>query len=157
MGPAFFEGLIRSTCCTISIASLCCVADAELSARRLEVEEHRLDQERARMSSDEVNRFIDATRELHRRQETPDTPEALATIPMLQRSDLEPKIKTIPVEISQTGESTILYHDLSTNGILYLDLGFNLRALKQEYLPYVPVFSRALLETGTAEEDFVQV
>ncbi len=157
-GSGYFEGLIRKYLLDNQHrVMLLLMPDADLSARRLEVEEHRLDQERARMSSDEVNRFIDATRELHRRQETPDTPEALATIPMLQRSDLEPKIKTIPVEISQNGESTILYHDLSTNGILYLDLGFNLRALKQEYLPYIPVFSRALLETGTAEEDFVQL
>lgn len=157
-GTSYFEGLIRKYLLDNQHRiTLLLMPDADLSARRLEAEERRLEQARARMTTAELDKIIETTRELHHRQETPDTPEALATIPMLQRSDLEPKIKTIPIEVSKTGKSTVLYHDLSTNGILYLDLGFNLRALKQEYLPYLPVFSRALLETGTAEEDFVQL
>ena len=104
-----------------------------------------------------MQQIIADTAELHRIQETPNTPEALATIPMLERSDLEKLVKTIPIDEQKAGESTLLFHDLFTNGILYLDLGFNLRVLRQEWLPYLPVFSRALLETGTAQEDFVQL
>ena len=48
-------------------------------------------------------------------------------------------------------------HDLFTNGILYLDLGFDLHVLPQEYLPYVPLFGRALLEMGTRRLDFVRL
>lgn len=157
-GGGYFEGLIQKYLLdNPHRITLLLVPDAELSTRRLEAEQHRLEQARARMTPNELDKIIETTGELHRRQETPDTPEALATIPMLQRSDLDKNIKTIPIEVTKTGQSTVLYHDLFTNGILYLDLGFNLRALKQEYLPYLPVFSRALLETGTADEDFVQL
>jgi Zn-dependent M16 (insulinase) family peptidase len=48
-------------------------------------------------------------------------------------------------------------HDLFTNGILYLDLGFDLHRLPQEYLPMVPLFGRALLEMGTEKEDYVRL
>ena len=49
----------------------------------------------------------------------------------------------------------ILFHDIFTSGIAYLDLGFNIHTLPDRYLPYVPLFGRALLEMGTDSEDFV--
>ncbi|HEU5087288.1 MAG TPA: peptidase M16, partial [Roseiflexaceae bacterium] len=44
-----------------------------------------------------------------------------------------------------------------TNGIVYLDLGFDLHTLEQMFLPYVKLFGRALLETGTADASPVQL
>src|SRR5262249_25192683 len=49
------------------------------------------------------------------------------------------------------------YHDLFTNGIVYLDIGFNLHTLPQEYLPYIALYGRALTEMGTRSEDFVKL
>src|SRR5207253_11418721 len=40
---------------------------------------------------------------------------------------------------------------------IYLDLGLNLHTLLQEFLPYVVLFSQALLEMGTEKEDFVKL
>ncbi len=51
----------------------------------------------------------------------------------------------------------MLVHDLATNGIVYLDLGFDLHTLPQDLLPYVPLFSRALLQMGTQDEDYVKL
>ena len=107
------------------------------------------------MSQEELLRVIDQTRELKRLQQTPDPPEALATIPTLKLSDLDTKNKTIPLAVSEKSETQILFHDLATNSILYLDVGFDLQSIEQDYLPYVPLFGRALLELGTEKEDFV--
>jgi presequence protease len=131
--------------------------DQELSARRAAAERTQLDQARAEMGEEEVNQVIENMAELVDRQETPDSPEALMTIPMLERDDLDREIRRIPIDVLQSGENKILYHDLFTNGILYLDLGFNMRALAQDQVPYLPLFSRALLETGTQSESFVQL
>ncbi|RLG31814.1 peptidase M16, partial [Methanosarcinales archaeon] len=49
----------------------------------------------------------------------------------------------------------ILFHDLFTNGITYLDIGFDLHNLPINYLQYLPLFGRALVEIGTEKEDFV--
>ena len=51
----------------------------------------------------------------------------------------------------------MLYHDLFTNGIVYLDLGFDLHALPKELLPLTEIFARALLEMGTDKEDYVKL
>lgn len=125
---------------------------------QLEAQERaRLDEARAAMSEDELRRVQEEMRTLKQMQETPDPPEALATIPSLTLEDLDPKIKTIPCEEVTLAETTTLYHDLFTNGIVYLDLGFDLYSLPQDYLPYVNLFARALLETGTATQDYVKL
>ncbi len=101
--------------------------------------------------------IVETTRRLKEAQETPDSPEDLARLPMLTLADLEWQGKTIPLETLALQGTPVLYHDLFTNGITYLDVGFNLRALPQEYLPYVSLFSRALVEIGTESENFVKL
>ena len=41
--------------------------------------------------------------------------------------------------------------------MIYLDLGFDLRRVPAELVPYLSIFSRALFQTGTAKEDFVSL
>ena len=52
---------------------------------------------------------------------------------------------------------SIVYHDLFTNGIVYLRVGFDLKALPQPLLPYAEFFGRAMLEMGTEREDYVKL
>jgi hypothetical protein len=107
------------------------------------------------MTDEQLAALVQNTLALKLRQETPDAPDALASIPVLRLEDLEKEIRSIPTQEVNDGIVRILHHDLSTNGILYLDLGFDLHRLPQGLLPYVPLFGRALLETGTAQQDFV--
>ncbi len=120
-------------------------------------ERARLDQARAAMSDTDIDAVIADTLKLREMQETPDSPDVLATIPMLQREDLDTEAKTIPLVATEQHGTTVLYHDLFTNGIVYLDLGFDLHVLPQEYVPYMGLFGRALLEMGTETEDFVRL
>ncbi|NJO06979.1 MAG: peptidase M16, partial [Chloroflexaceae bacterium] len=131
--------------------------DPDLARQEAEREQQRLDAARAGMSEADLQAIIANTRELKRRQEAPDSPEALATIPSLKLEDLERQNKTIPVAISERQETTLLYHDLPTNGIFYVDLALNLHVLPQELIPYGELFGRLLREMGTASEDFVSL
>ena len=79
----------------------------------------------------------------------------MATIPILKLSDLDKRNKIIPLTIIEQRDTKVLFHDLVTSSIVYLDVGFNLHAMEQQYLPFVPLFGRALLEMGTEKEDFV--
>ncbi len=131
--------------------------NAELAQQREAAEQARIKSARDGLRAAELEAIVANTRQLKLLQETPDSPEALATIPVLKMDDLDRNVRMIPsVELSQGGVR-LLHHDLFTNGIIYLDLGFDLHALPQELLPYVPLFARALLETGTTELDFVQL
>jgi len=131
--------------------------DPEEGRRRAAAEQERLQRTRAAWSAAEWQRVIDDCAELKRRQDIPDSPEALATIPVLKLSDLDRRIKTIPSEALHFDGTPILHHDLFTNGIVYLDLGFDLHALPQDLLPYAGLFGRLLTRMGTEREDFVQL
>jgi Zn-dependent M16 (insulinase) family peptidase len=131
--------------------------DPEYAARTEAAEQARLAAERARMSAADLQSVLAETEELHRRQEAPDSPAALASIPVLRREDLEPQARNIPTEIEPAGQAKVLFHDLFTNGVFYLDLGFNLHRLPEQLLGYVPIFSRALLGAGAGDQSFVQV
>ncbi len=131
--------------------------DATLRQQEEMAERERLVQVRESKSPAELKTIVENTERLKRLQVTPDPPEALAAIPSLTLADLDRENKTIPLDIQAEGPNTLLYHDLLTNGIVYLDLGFNLHLLPQELLPYVPLFGQALLEIGTEKEDFVKL
>lgn len=131
--------------------------DADLLAREDEQEKDRLAKVREGLSSADVQAIIAKTQELKRLQVTPDSPEVLAKIPTLKLTDLDKQGKTIPLATSRLGETPLYYHDLFTNGIVYFDLGLNLHTLPQDLLPYVELFSRALLELGTQTEDYVKL
>jgi Zn-dependent M16 (insulinase) family peptidase len=154
----FFEGMIRQHLLqNRHRATVILAPDAETGKREAAAENERLAQARAAMSEAELQNAIHNTQELKRRQVTPDPPEALATIPMLKLSDLDKRNKKIPLEVIEKNQHKILHHDLFTNGIFYLDLGFDLHALPQELLPYLPLFSRCLTQIGTEKENFVQL
>ena len=129
--------------------------DPELAAREAAEEQARLEAARAAMSEDEVRAVIEQTRTLKRLQDAADTPEALATLPMLTLKDLAPRNTPIPIEVADFGGTELVTHDLPTSGVLYFDAGLDLRRLPADLLPFAGIFSRALLETGTAAEDFV--
>jgi len=131
--------------------------DPDQGARDEAAEKDRLAKARAAMSPDEVTAAVEATRHLKERQEAPDDPAALARIPRLTLADLDRQDRQIPSETVTLAETPVLYHDLSTNGIVYLDLGFDMRVVPPELLPYMPLFGRSLVGLGTDKEDYVKL
>ncbi len=157
-GEDYFEDLIRRYLLDNPHRTTVLLEPDPIYRQRQEAaEKERLAQARAAMDEAQIQAVIEETRALKRIQETPDSPEALATIPTLTLDDLEKQNKRIPRAVSQIDGATTLYHDLFTNGIVYLDVGFNLHTLPQEYLPYVPLFGQSLVKLGTETEDFVKL
>lgn len=157
-GERYFEDLIKRYLLENTHHTTILLKPQQGYSQRMDEEERqRLDAIRQKMTQEELRAVLDQTRELKRQQEAPDTPQALATIPVLRLEDLERKSRVIQLEVSELEGCQVLKHDLFTNGIVYLDVGFNLRLLPQELLPYVPLFGRALVELGTDKEDFVRL
>jgi Zn-dependent M16 (insulinase) family peptidase len=129
--------------------------DPEQAEREEAAERARLDAVRAAMNDNDVAAAVDTTKKLKALQNAPDKPENLARIPTLTVADLPREGATIPTEELAVAGVRTLFHDLATNGIVYFDLGFDLKTLPRDLLPYLPIFSRALKQTGTSKEDFV--
>ena len=156
--PNYLERLIdRAFLSNPHRSTLVLEPDGDLRKREADAEKRRLLKARTGMDEKALQAVQENTLELRRLQEKPDSPEALATIPMLKREDLAPQNKTIPlVEMDEKG-APILLHDLFTNGIVYMDLGLDLQHLPPEYVPYIPLLGRAFVEMGTEAEDFVSL
>ncbi len=131
--------------------------DPTLQQRQETAEKEKLAAIKSRLTEQQLKEIIQQTRELKALQEKPDAPEVIAKLPRLTLADLDKESKSIPTDQSGAAGVDVLYHDLFTNGIVYLDLGLNLHALPAELLPYVKLFGRALVEMGTETEDFVQL
>jgi presequence protease len=131
--------------------------DPELGQRLEEDEKARLAKIRETLSESQVAELVENTKKLKLRQETPDTAEALERLPVLKLEDLEKKNKSIPIAEMKLQDTPVLYHDLFTNGIVYLDLAFDLHTLPKDLLPLTEIFARALLEMGTDKEDYVKL
>jgi Zn-dependent M16 (insulinase) family peptidase len=156
--PRYFEKLIQTHLLdNVHRTTLRIKPDPELGHRLEEEEKARLAKIRESMNERQIAELIESTQKLKLSQETPDSPEALETLPVLKLQDLEKKSKSIPIDVLELQDTKVLFHDLFTNGIVYLDLGFDLHALPKELLPLTEVFARALLETGTDKEDYVKL
>jgi len=159
----YFESLIKQHLIdNPHRTSLQLVPDPEEGKRKEAAEAERLARARAAMTPGQIEKLVAGLAELKKHQEAPDSPEALASLPALKLSDLEREVKTIPLEIGQIGGAKLLTHDLPTNGILYLDLGFDLHSLlpasgdkTADLLPFVGLMGRVLLQMGTEKQDYV--
>jgi len=156
--PNYFERLIdRAFLSNPHRSTLVLEPDSDLRKREADAEKGRLLKARTGMDEKALQAVQENTLTLKRLQEKPDSPEALATIPMLKREDMAPQNKIIPLVKTDEKGTPILLHDLFTNGIVYMDLGLDLQHLPAEYVPYIPLLGRAFVEMGTETEDFVSL
>ncbi|GAB2267261.1 Homeobox protein PKNOX1 [Dionaea muscipula] len=122
-----------------------------------EEEKEALAKVKANMTEEDLAELARATQELRLKQETPDPPEALQSVPSLSLLDIPKKQIHIPTEIGDIDGVKILRHDLFTNDVVYTEVVFDMSSLKLELLPLVPLFCQSLLEMGTKDMDFVQL
>jgi len=83
-------------------------------------------------------------------QTTPDSAEALATLPLLSRTDIPTAVEKIPTEREYSGGVEILTHSIFANGIGYLDLAFDVAAIPEELQPYLPLLGKLTVQMGAA-------
>ena len=156
-GP-YFEGMIRRLLVdnphrtTLTLRPDPALMEAQEAAERA-----RLDAARAAFGPGGLEAVVERTQALKLRQETPDPPEVVATLPMLGRADLRRENAPIPITVETQDDARIVYHDLNTSGIAYLDIGLDLHRLPPDLLPYATLFGRAILQLGTGREDYVRL
>ncbi|MFQ3645601.1 MAG: insulinase family protein [Anaerolineae bacterium] len=154
--PRFFEGLIeRYLLNNPHRVTLILQPDANVRAQREAAERQRLEEVNRALTDADRAQIAEQVAALKAYQAAQDSPEKLALLPTLKLSDIDRKIKTIPTEHIDLDGVPLLYHNLDTNGVIYLDLAFDLRGLPPHLVPFVSLFSKALTELGTEAQDFI--
>lgn len=118
----------------------------------------RMQQVQDALTDKEIERIAVEAEELERLSATPNSPEALATLPQLAVSDLPPKPRHILTAVEQVKSGVeLLRSDVFANGINYLQLDFNLAGLPSELWPYLLRYTEAISKCGAAGMNYEQM
>lgn len=112
---------------------------------------------KSNLQAGEIKQIVDRTRTLQELQMTPDSPEALATLPLLGLEDVPKEGEEHPIEIKNEFAPKILFHDLFTNKIAYIQIGFNAHTVPMDLIQYLPLFGRMILGMGTKKHDYMEI
>jgi len=104
---------------------------------------------KAQLTAAESKALIKETEELVEYQKREDTPEALATIPLLSIADINPKAEWYPISENKIGDNSELYYETFTNGVVYARLLFDSQVLPQEMIPYASLLTKVLGSLNT--------
>ncbi len=144
-GTDYFEGLIARYLLDNTHRSVVMVEPVRnLAAREEKEQKERLAALKASMSREELEALVRETRELEAYQETPDSREAVETIPLLRREDMTQKAEAYHNREELCDGTVILHHDIFTNGIGYVRLLFDVSNIPQPWFPYLAVYKAVL-------------
>ena len=157
-GDPVFEEAIRTLFLeNPSRATVVLTPDEGLAARIEEEEAARVSAAQAAMSAKEREEVVRITRELQKAQATPDTPEALASIPSLGLGDLPSHNRLTQRAIQETSDFTMVGHELPTRGVAYMNLLIPLPKLPVRLVPSLSLFLRTFRDVGTARRDYTEL
>ncbi|PIQ97499.1 MAG: peptidase M16, partial [Nitrospinae bacterium CG11_big_fil_rev_8_21_14_0_20_56_8] len=112
---------------------------------------------KASLTLEEKKHLVEATDRLKKMQESHDSREALATLPVLGLEDIRHEAEKFPLEIKKESSPQILFHELYTNRIAYIQIGFNTRSVPQDRIPYLSLIGKMILGMGTNKRDYVEM
>ncbi len=141
----YFEKLIEQYLLNNSHASIVVVEpERGLTARLDQALADQMREMKASMTKAELEQLINDTNALTAYQEEPSTKEELLSIPLLQISDIKKEAQPYLYTVHQLQNTTLLTHDLFTNGIGYLNLVFDTKKLPLSLIPYIGILKNVL-------------
>ena len=112
---------------------------------------------KASLSDEEIEELINKTIELKKYQEEPSTEEELKTLPLLEISDIKKEVEPFVNEEIKVGDIPVLFHEVNTNGIGYLNFLFDASSLKAEELSDFAMATSMLTLVSTKEHHYSEL
>ena len=154
----YFEQVIRTSFLENPHEALVTLAPSRtLGQEREAAQAAILAEKKAAMSTDEIAKVMDSCAALKAAQEEADSEEALASIPILARSDIRADAERLPLEVRDLEGTQILYSDLETNGIVYLNFYFPMATVAQADLPYAYLLAEMFGAVDTARHSYAEL
>lgn len=151
----YFENLIekyilKNTHCSLVILK----PDKALAKKESDKIEKYLNIYKSNLKDRELDILIERTKTLKEMQNTPDSLEALTTIPLLSLDDIKKKIEKLPLVEKVENDIKILFHPQFTSGISYVNLIFDSTAVNQEHIPYIGLLADILGKICTKKYNY---
>lgn len=120
-----------------------------LNAQLFEQVHQDLQDYKATLNNAQIAQLVQQTLALQEKQDTPDTPEQLASIPLLTRDDLSKHTRDLHLDVATTSTATYLHHDVYTGGINYVSFKFDISHLALDQLPYASFIIQIFKQLAT--------
>ena len=107
-----------------------------------------------KMTPAEIEKVIDNAKNLKIRQQTPDTPEALETIPLIKISDIKKEPEKLPLIYRDIDGTRILFSNVDTHGIIYLNMYFDALKVPQSKMFYAFLLNELIGRVDTRQHSY---
>ena len=128
-----------------------------LSSEREAALAEALEKKKQALTHEEIERIIEMNKRLKERQESPETAEALATIPLLELSDIRREVEKLPFAEREIEGCKTLHSDIFTNKIAYVNLYFDAQGVPQEHIPYLFLLTELLDAVDTESHTYAEL
>ncbi|WP_311480281.1 insulinase family protein [uncultured Anaerococcus sp.] len=115
-----------------------------------------LDKVNEEMTPEKLSEIKEDLEKLKAYQDREDTEEEKATIPKLDIKDVPTKTREVPREV-ETDTFEYVYNDLSTAGLIYTDMYFNLNHLNLEDFKYAQIIGELLGSIDTKTMKYTEI
>lgn len=141
----YYENLIREHMIANTHKSVIVLSPEKgLEEEREQKLQEQLAAYKAGLSEEQLDELVLQTKELRIYQETPDTKEALMTIPLLEREDIKKEVEPLINEIRMLDDTVLLFHNIFTNHISYFRFIFDVKKVSLELFPYIGILKAVL-------------
>lgn len=146
----YFEGLIVKYLLENPHGSLVVIRPKRgLTAEQDEALKKKLAAYKESLTAEERKRIVDFTKHLKEYQSEPSPQEDLEKIPLLERGDIGKEALPFQNEELPAGGIKMVFHDLFTNGIGYVNLIFRANEIPEDLIPYLGLLKAVLGKVDT--------
>ncbi|MGN8920980.1 insulinase family protein [Lachnospiraceae bacterium HCP28S3_F9] len=145
VGTRYYEDLIQKYLLDNTHGAIVIVKPEKGRTARMDAElDAKLQEYKASLGDEEIREMVSRTKKLEEYQSEPESEEALERIPVLNREDISREIDPIFNEEMNLAGVPVVFHEIETNGIGYVDVMFDLSGVSVEELPYVGILQSVL-------------
>ncbi|MBD3390542.1 MAG: hypothetical protein GF418_00860 [Chitinivibrionales bacterium] len=99
----------------------------------------------------------ESTQRLLAYQKEPPAPEAVASLPRLNKGELPRRNREVPVERMTVAGADLYAHPIFTSGIAYLDMGFDILCVPDDLLRYFQLYAEIMTRCGAGEYSYEEM
>ncbi|NEU04344.1 insulinase family protein [Clostridium senegalense] len=109
------------------------------------------------LSNEQLEEIIEETKTLILRQNTPDSKEALETIPLLSLDDIDKNVEDLSVKEECEKDIKILWHETFTSKIAYINVFFDSTSVLKEDICYLSLLTSLIGKLDTDKKSYVDL
>ncbi|MCR5626396.1 MAG: insulinase family protein [Lachnospiraceae bacterium] len=128
-----------------------------LAKKKEEATRKKLDDYKKSLSDSELEALIKNTADFKAYQALTDTDEDLDKLPMLKLEDIRKTIEPLNNEVMEKDGTKIIYHDIFTNGIAYLNILLDINDMPEDLSCYFGLMKNLYLMVDTDEHSYADL